>query len=113
MLSGVAPIVARSLERFREALHAQFGDRLRELTLFGSQARGEAHEESDVDVLVVVDDLTESERKRIYDFSYDAGIEGDELVSLSPLAYATDHIADMRAREKRLVREIARDGVPL
>jgi len=113
MMSGVAPIVARSLGRFREALNAHFGARLRELTLFGSQARGEAHEESDVDVLVVVDDLTERERKLVYDLSYDAGIEGDELVSVSPLAYATAHIADMRAREKRLVREIARDGVPL
>ncbi len=113
MISGVAPIVARSLDRFQSALRARFGDRLREAVLFGSQARGDAHEESDVDVLVVVDGLGERERRRVYEMAYDAGVEGEELVSISPLAYATDHVADMRAREKRLMREIARDGVAL
>lgn len=37
-------------------LQALYGERLKGVYLFGSYARGEADEESDVDVLVVLDD---------------------------------------------------------
>jgi predicted nucleotidyltransferase len=105
-------LVTTSIARFRATLEARFGARLRELVLFGSQARGDAHEDSDVDLLVVVDDLTTSERSAVLDMAYDAGVNDDDLVVLNPLPYSTAHVADMRAREKGLMREIARDGVP-
>jgi predicted nucleotidyltransferase len=109
----IAPIVARSIERFRAALDRHFTGRMREFVLFGSQARGDATEESDIDLLVVLDRVDEGDRPRIYELAYDAGIEGDELVSISPLIYGAEHAADMRSREKRLMREIARDGIAL
>ena len=43
------------LDRIREALHEAYGERLRGVVLFGSVARGEAVEDSDVDVLVLLD----------------------------------------------------------
>jgi len=42
------------LTRYRDALLANFPDQLQRLILFGSQARGDATAESDIDVLVVV-----------------------------------------------------------
>ncbi|GAB4116091.1 MAG: hypothetical protein OHK0013_49980 [Sandaracinaceae bacterium] len=107
------PIVHEALARFRATLVARFGARLRELVLFGSRARGVAHEESDLDVLVVIDDLTASERREIAELAYDAGQDGDELVSISPLMLSTEAAADMRSRSRRIMQEIARDGVPL
>jgi Nucleotidyltransferase domain len=46
-----------------------YGDRLREVVLFGSWVRGQAHEESDVDLVVVLDHGRNraSERERIVD----------------------------------------------
>ena len=44
------------LREASEALRAQYGDRIVAVGLFGSVARGEAGERSDVDVLVVVRD---------------------------------------------------------
>ncbi len=38
----------------RDRLDALYGDRLVRLVLFGSHARGEAREDSDIDVLVVL-----------------------------------------------------------
>ena len=64
-------------------------------------------------MLVVVDDLPESEQKLVFRLSYDVGIKGDAFVILSQLAYATARIADIRVRVKRCVREIALDGMPL
>jgi predicted nucleotidyltransferase len=39
----------------RAALEERFGDRLRRLVLFGSSARGEATEDSDIDLMVVLE----------------------------------------------------------
>ncbi len=43
-----------ALVRYRDALLARFPDQVQRLILFGSQARGDATTESDLDVLVVV-----------------------------------------------------------
>ena len=40
------------LEELKRGLQEIYGDRLRAVLLFGSQARGEATEDSDVDVAV-------------------------------------------------------------
>ncbi len=51
----LSPVVQAALAEAREALHDLYGARLLRLVLYGSHTRGEAHEESDVDVLVVLD----------------------------------------------------------
>jgi len=43
-------------QRFVEALKEKMGRRLLAVALFGSVARGEANEQSDIDLLVIVDD---------------------------------------------------------
>jgi uncharacterized protein len=55
MRRELSPRVAEILADFSRRLKDRFGDRLRQLTLFGSQARGEAREDSDIDVAVVLD----------------------------------------------------------
>jgi predicted nucleotidyltransferase len=47
------------LAELRLGLESLYGNRLRGLYLFGSYARGEAGPESDIDVLIVLDDVTD------------------------------------------------------
>ena len=47
------------LKRFRDALDALYGDRIERVVLFGSRARGDAHEDSDYDIAVFLKDLTD------------------------------------------------------
>lgn len=42
------------LTRLKQELEKHYGDRLKQLIMFGSQARGDAHPDSDIDVLVVL-----------------------------------------------------------
>jgi len=103
-----------ALDRFKQALTARFGARLRELTLFGSYARGEAHEDSDVDVLVVIDGLTEDERREVMDLAYDAdSADREAWVGLSPLPYSEVQVSDLRQRQRLLLRDIDQQGVRL
>lgn len=100
-----------ALDEFRTWLSARFSARVHELALFGSRARGEGHEESDVDVLVVVDGLTSSEAREIARFPGDLLTRHDVVVS--PFVVSTTRMAELRARERLIAHEIDRDRVPL
>lgn len=102
---------AAAIADYRAELVRLFGDRLRGITLFGSWARGEASEESDVDLLVLVEDLSNAEAHTVGQLAGDAMTNYDVL--LSPLALSTGRFAELGARERLIAREIARDGVPL
>ena len=47
--------IKKVLQELRSELESIYGTRLRQLVLFGSQARGDVAAESDIDVLVVLD----------------------------------------------------------
>lgn len=117
MRSGMAPTVNPTvlalLKEMRGVLEARFGPRLREIVLFGSHARGEAHEDSDVDVLVVIDDLSEPERRAVFDLAYDVARPLPELVVINPLAYSTAQAIELRGRQRLLFRDIDREGLAL
>ncbi len=51
-------IPSRVLDELKERLSAAYGERLHAVVLFGSEARGDARPDSDIDVLVVLETLT-------------------------------------------------------
>jgi predicted nucleotidyltransferase len=89
----------------------RFGSRVGVITLFGSRARGEGDEDSDVDVLVVIDDLTGEEGRSIAHHCGDLLTKHDVLISPFTLSRARFDL--LRARERLIVSEIERDGIPL
>lgn len=104
---ALSPAEQDLLGRFRAALHARFGDRLERLVLFGSRARGEGHEHSDLDVLVLVDGLTREERVAIFDMALD--LELDTRLAIGPIARDPRAWSDATV----LAHEIRRDGIAL
>ncbi len=114
-LASLPVHVRAALGRYSDSISERFGDRTRELVLFGSYARGEAHDESDVDLLLVVDDLTEAERDVGLDLAWAADASDPEgaWAGLSPLVFSTADAARLRSFERRLWVDIAEEGVPL
>jgi predicted nucleotidyltransferase len=78
-----APL-APALASYRSKLSAAFGARFRGLRLYGSWARGEQGAESDVDLLVLIDDLTFADWREAVFLSSDVGVETDLLLSAHP-----------------------------
>jgi predicted nucleotidyltransferase len=71
-------------------LRELYGERLRDVILFGSWARGDADRDSDIDLLVVLDEVESSweERKRMDDVLAEHSIENDTVVSAIPVSEA-------------------------
>jgi predicted nucleotidyltransferase len=65
------PLVRENLEAFVDALRARFRQRLLSVRLFGSYARSEGNEDSDVDCLVLLDHVTPEDDRAITDLAGD------------------------------------------
>jgi predicted nucleotidyltransferase len=86
--------------------------RLVALRLFGSYARGEAHEESDVDCLVLLDHVEPEDDRAITDLAGDLTWQIGGAV-ISPLIMSAAAFDAWKARERRTPLEIEREGIPL
>lgn len=70
-----------------EELHQKIEDNLGEqvqVILFGSHARGEATEESDVDVLVVLEDLDKRTLDTVLEIAWQVGFDSRKVISVIP-----------------------------
>lgn len=70
--------------KIKEHLIKTYGERIKQVILYGSQVRGETTQDSDVDILVVVDESTNpfEVRKSLSDLLFDIILEEGELVSV-------------------------------
>jgi len=102
----VLDIVARA----RVKLEGIYGERLRGVYLFGSWARGEGSEDSDVDIAVVLDEVPDylAEIERTSDLFCDLGLESGVLVSRVFIAEA-----DFKSGRYALHRAVQREGIPV
>jgi predicted nucleotidyltransferase len=87
-------------------LRELYGERLKQVLLFGSWARGDAHPESDIDLLVVLDRIESrwEERDRMSDILYRHSLDNETIVTEVPVSEAELEEAEipllMRVREE-------------
>jgi predicted nucleotidyltransferase len=97
------------LTRFRAALYEIYGTRIERVVLFGSRARGDARPDSDYDVAVFLNDLSDrwAEADRI------AVTTTDILRETGALIHAMPYPAGAYRERTPLMHEIRREGVDL
>jgi uncharacterized protein len=100
----------RIAEEAARQLNAVYGGRLRRVVLFGSWVTGEAHEESDVDLIVVLDQIENraQERDRLVDVLYDLEVESHRAIQAFPVAEA-----DALSGAQAFIAAALRGGTPL
>lgn len=99
------------IRAFADALRGESGAQVADLWLFGSKSRGESSPDSDIDLLLVVQQLTPQLRWRIREIAADCSLEYDVLLNTHILAEHewNKHIE----RRSTLWREIQQDGIPV
>jgi len=106
---GLSKTEKAILKQFKDILQQTLGDRLVELRLFGSHARGDADEGSDFDVLVIVDRRTDDVREMILDADVEMMNRYEKLFA----ALIYDESEWQKARSFPHAWNIERDGVVL
>ena len=101
----------RAASQFASTLRDRYRDALVGVRLFGSCARGEMREDSDVDVAVVLHAVDGRTKRDVIDLASDIGLEHDVL--LSPTVLDRETFERWRAQERLLVMDIEREGLPL
>jgi predicted nucleotidyltransferase len=96
------------LQEFKREVQTVYGPRFRQLILYGSYARGEAQQGSDVDVLLVLEGVSDplAERERLSELICRLALEYDVVLSVIPV----DEHALMTLR-KPLFLNAKREGI--
>ena len=103
--------ITDAVRAYQSALSREFPSRLVRTVVFGSVARGEATEDSDIDILVLFDRLNSRERARAIDLGTEVAF--DRRMLFSPLPLSVDEWHDLEMRERLLTAEIAREGIQI
>ena len=100
-----------ALADYAQRVRAALTDRVLDVRLFGSWARGEAKQHSDIDVLVIVTGHDEDTRRAPYEACIHVLLERE--VQVSPVVMDKAEWDHLVGRERRLALDIQRDGVAL
>lgn len=93
--------------RFREELRQMLGPRLRDLRIYGSKVRGDDHDESDIDMLVLLDARDWPTWGAIVDLA------GSISTWISPRIIAFDSYHAPSSRATGFYKELRRESVKL
>lgn len=76
------------VEEFKKEIEKLYGDRLKNVILYGSWARGKATEDSDIDLLIVLEGkvISGKEIDRMIDIITDINLKYGVLISVYPIS---------------------------
>lgn len=82
-----------------------------EIRLFGSRARDDYEETSDMDIFIELEDVTREVKNIIADTAWELGLEN--LIHISPIIFSKDEIEHSPQRSSSLVRNILNEGIKI
>ena len=98
---------------FALEVRAEFGDRVDSIVLYGSVARGDIHQDSDVDILVIGQDLADH-RKRVEKIADAQSVmDDDDFIWLQAMTYDRDRFLRLYRIHSPYAENIVEDGVVL
>ncbi len=110
-LSRLHPTDRAIVEEFRDRVRELLGPRLRDLRLFGSKARGDDHDESDIDVLVLVENLDGKTNFAVIDLASEIGYRGRKF--LAPVVCDFDKYHAPKSRATGFYESMRRESIRL
>lgn len=100
-----------AIQGLLERLQQSYGSQIRQALLFGSKARGEAQQDSDIDILLLVENENWALKDAITDVAAEVNLEYDLQIDARVIGLQRwQHLAETQAG---LYRTIIRDAIPL
>ncbi len=96
--------IAKELKRrLSEVVH------LLDFRVFGSRARGDADEYSDMDVFIEVGAVNKELSEKIFDITWEIGFK--HFMVISTLIFTRDELENSPLRSSSIIKNIGREGV--
>ena len=95
----------RALDEFIRELKKKHDNRIDEILIFGSYARGDAREDSDIDVLIVGDVKLDE----VIDISFPVLLKYG--VYISPIIMTRDYYEFLKSESSSLIKNVLEEGV--
>ena len=97
------------LDAYREALSKKHPGTIREMLIYGSKARGEAHAESDVDVILIVKNEAGARKRELRRIGYLLAAKTEVLPSI--LAYTEEEWEHRKRSGSSFRKAVERDAL--
>ncbi|MEW6482711.1 MAG: nucleotidyltransferase domain-containing protein [bacterium] len=101
----------KAIERFAEKIKDSLADNIVSIELFGSKARGDFNKESDIDLLIVVNEKSPAVREKIFDIMFE--VDPWYELMLSPRIMSIKEYQVNKAIASPFIEHIEREGIKL
>ena len=110
-LERLSSVDRHAVEEFHRRVTDLLGPQLVAMKLFGSKARGDDGQESDIDIFIVVTERLSEIEDRIVDVAFDLNLKYG--VYISPRVVAERVLHDPVWKTTLFLQHVEREGVPL
>ena len=102
--------IRKSLAEFKKEIEELYGERLKDVVLYGSWARGKPTEESDIDLLIVLEGeiIPGLEIDRMIDIITDINLSYNVLISVYPVSEE-----DYATMNSPILLNVRKEGIPV
>ena len=102
--------IRKSLAEFKKEKEELYGERLKDVVLYGSWARGKPTEESDIDLLIVLEGeiIPGLEIDRMIDIITDINLSYNVLISVYPVSEE-----DYATMNSPILLNVRKEGIPV
>jgi predicted nucleotidyltransferase len=105
------PEVRAAIAAYVQRVVTDYSNEIISITLYGSQARGEASPESDIDLFIVVRHNISTLRRALTDLAWQVQFEHDVIIS--DVIRSVDQLSHMKAKRFPYYQSIEREGILL
>jgi uncharacterized protein len=80
-----------------------------DMRVYGSCARGDNSEDSDMDVFIEIETLTKTVKEVIREITWEVGLENEAVIS--PLIFSKEELENSPLRSAPIIENIMREGI--
>lgn len=110
-IAQLSPVEQQAVADFLACLDSSLEAAPLSVTLFGSRARGDADAASDMDLLVVLPEVTMDVRDKIRDFATDISLKYG--IYLSTRVWSEEYFEQQAKERSSLYQNVSEDGIKL